>query len=106
MGDGRSSAGNGKKLLLIIASHEDASQVLDTFAHSDIPATRFGSTGGIWQVGSVSILSGVNADQVDRVIEVMQQICEAHQGRRRAPTSAQEHRMVVFVLDATRMERV
>jgi uncharacterized protein YaaQ len=65
------------KLVVIIASDTDADRLMKTLVERGYPATKIGSTGGFLHRGSATILSGVEAIEVDDVITMVREECHA-----------------------------
>ena len=65
------------KLVLIIASESDAERLLRRLVQQGYPATKLGSTGGFLHRGNATILSGVEADEVDAVLATVRSECRA-----------------------------
>ncbi len=65
------------KLVVIIASDADADRLMKSLVERGYPATKISSTGGFLRRGSATILSGVEAAEVDDVIAMVHQECHA-----------------------------
>jgi len=65
------------KLLVIIASDGDAERLLKRLVQQGYPATKIGSTGGFLRGGNATILSGVEADEVESVLAAVRAECRA-----------------------------
>ena len=69
---------NGQlKLVIIIASDSDADRLMKRLIEQGLPATKIGSTGGFLHRGSATILSGVEANEVDQVLAMVRTECHA-----------------------------
>jgi uncharacterized protein YaaQ len=66
-----------QKLLIVIASDSDADLLIGRLVQRGYPATKVSSTGGFLRRGSATILSGVDADDVGNVIEIIRSECRA-----------------------------
>ena len=66
-----------KKLIVAIVQDQDAGRVVDALVTRRYPATRINTAGGFLKRGNATILVGVDEEDVDRVIEVLDQNCEA-----------------------------
>ena len=92
------------KLVLLIVQDSDANQVVEALVDRGFPVTRLASTGGFLRMGSSLLISGVEDDRV----EPMLQVVEAHTSTGiRVPImhvsgEVQPSRAVVFVC---RLER-
>src|SRR4051794_3034009 len=110
----------GLKLLMIIASSHDGDRLIDTLVSRGLPATKIASRGGFLRRGSVTILSGVEDDNVDMVMELTRRECQTRtelvptQGLPvfgevsigAAPIQVQVGGATVFVLEVSRFEQV
>lgn len=65
------------KLLVIIASDSDADRLVRRLVQQSYPATKIGSTGGFLRRGNATILSGVEAEEVDAVLAAVRAECRA-----------------------------
>jgi uncharacterized protein YaaQ len=86
------------KLIWAIVQNEDAGAAVKALTAKGYRATRINTVGGLLKRGNVTILTGVEAEQVDDVIETLREHCrerKANQGGMLALARA-----VVFVLDA------
>jgi uncharacterized protein YaaQ len=61
---------------MIIASSHDGDRLIDTLVSRGLPATKIASRGGFLRRGSVTILSGVEDDNVDVVLELTRRECQ------------------------------
>lgn len=66
-----------QKLLIVIASDSDADTLIQKLVKRGYPATKVSSTGGFLRRGSATIFSGVEADDVDSVIAIIREECQA-----------------------------
>jgi uncharacterized protein YaaQ len=85
------------KLVWAIVQNEDAGAAVRALNNKGYRATRINTVGGLLKRGNVTLLTGVEAEQVDDVIETLRQHCRSRQGAEGAPDVS---RAVVFVLDA------
>ncbi|HZU75399.1 MAG TPA: cyclic-di-AMP receptor [Dehalococcoidia bacterium] len=69
--------GSGQKLLVIIASDADAEKLLRALVSSGYAATKIGSTGGFLRRGNTTIMSGIDASEVEAVLEIVCAYCQA-----------------------------
>jgi Uncharacterized protein conserved in bacteria len=65
------------KLLIIIASDVDADRLIKRLVERGYPATKIGGVGGFLRRGNATILSGVEAKDVDPLIEIVKAECHA-----------------------------
>lgn len=86
------------KLLVIILRDGDAGTVTERLIAMGYQVTRIASTGGFLRRGNVTLLIGVAAEEVDRVMDVLRQTC--------APPEPGQYRATVFVVEATHFEQI
>jgi len=86
------------KLIIAIVRDIDDSAVINQLISNNYRVTRMASTGGFLRRGNVTLLIGVDADQVDKVIDLIKNTC-------RQPESG-EHKATVFIVDAPQFEQV
>ena len=65
------------KLVIIIASDPDAEKLTRKLVEQGYPATKVSSTGGFLRKGNATILSGVEANEVDGIIAMVRSECYA-----------------------------
>ena len=106
-------------LCVIVAAHADADRLMDELVRRGMGATRIGSSGGFLRRGSVTLISGIRADQLDGLREAMRETCRARlehvpvqtlpfMGEAALDAHALEVRVggaVLFVLPLTNFER-
>ena len=69
---------NGQlKLVIIISSDADADRLMKSLIERGYPATKISSTGGFLHRGNATILSGVEANEVEAVVAMVRSECHA-----------------------------
>ena len=96
------------KLTLSVVRDEDADQVIDALIAQDFYVTRLPSTGGFLRVGNTLLLTGLEDDQVERMMDTIQSNTRL---RAQPPASHQSRepnvsRAVVFVLGLEELRRL
>jgi len=66
-----------QKLLVIITADSDADSLIQKLVQRGYPATKVSSTGGFLHRGNATILSGVDADDVDNILALVRSECKA-----------------------------
>ncbi len=66
-----------QKLLVIITSDEDADSLIRKLVQRGYPATKVSSSGGFLRRGNATILSGVDAGDVEAVLAIIRSECRA-----------------------------
>lgn len=108
------------KLCVIIVSSVDADRLISVLVDKEIAATKVASSGGFLRRGNATIFTGVTADRVDEVLEVVRTECRARRELMPlealpfdaggpisvAPVEVRVGGAIVFVLDVARFERV
>ena len=85
------------KLIWAIVQNNDAGRATQALVEQGYRATRINTVGGFLRRGNVTLLVGVEPEQVDAVIETLRAACKAPAASDRMPLDAA--RGVVFVLD-------
>ena len=110
----------GDKLMIMVVSDADADRLIRALVSHGYPATKIGSTGGFLRRGNTTVMSGVDAREVDEVMEFVRRFCHArieHIPLQALPITGDgapivdpmEVRVggaVVFVLNIERLEKV
>lgn len=65
------------KLIIAIAHERDKHKLADALLQNGLTFTKLGSTGGFLRQGNVTVLIGVEDEDVDRVMEVVKDACRA-----------------------------
>jgi uncharacterized protein YaaQ len=65
------------KLVVVIASDADADRLMHRLVEQGYPATKIGSTSGFLRRGNATILSGVEAGEVEAVLTAVRVECRA-----------------------------
>ena len=80
------------KLLIAIVRDADALQVTDQLVENHYRVTRIASTGGFLRRGNVTLLVGVEAEQISSVCDIITGACSE-------PDPGQ-HKATIFILPA------
>ena len=86
------------KLIWAIVQNNDAGRAIDALVEQGHRVTRINTVGGFLRRGNVSLLVGVEPEQVDSAIETLRAACKAQEASDRMPLDGA--RGVVFVLNA------
>jgi uncharacterized protein YaaQ len=86
------------KLILAIVRDSDSDPVTQALTSSEFRVTRVASTGGLLRRGMTTLLIGVEAEQVDVAIQVLQKTC--------TPAGEGEKRATIFVVPVDRFEQI
>lgn len=65
------------KLIIAIAHERDKHKLADALLNNGLTFTKLGSTGGFLRQGNVTVMIGVEDDDVDRVLGVLKDACGA-----------------------------
>ncbi|HNB42145.1 MAG TPA: cyclic-di-AMP receptor [Anaerolineales bacterium] len=85
------------KMIIAIVHDNDADILTQAFTAASFRVTRVASTGGFLRSGVVTMLLGVDDDQVDAVIETV---------RKALPSKGDKKRATVFVVPVSHFEQV
>ena len=86
------------KLILAIIRSIDGGPVIDALVTKSYRVTRVASTGGFLRRGNVTLLIGVEDEQVDPVIDILREAC--------SPPDPGQSRATFFVVDAPHFEQI
>lgn len=86
------------KLVIAIVRDIDAGDVVEQLVAHRYRVTRVASTGGFLRRGNVTLLIGVEEQQVQAVIDVLKNTC--------SPPEPNQHRATIFVVDAPHFEQI
>lgn len=87
------------KLIIAIIRDNDVNSVTDALVSHDFRATRIASTGAFFRQGNTTLIIGVEAALVNKVIETIKAACGP------TPTDG-SHRATIFVLNAAHYEQI
>ena len=85
------------KMIIVIVKDNDADILTQSLTAGSFRVTRVASTGGFLRSGVVTMLLGVDDDQVDAAIEVM---------RKALPSKGDTKRAALFVVPVQHFEQV
>ncbi len=111
------------KMIFAIVRSSDADHVIRQLSQKRIFVTRLSSQGGFLKQGNVTLLSGVEDDRVECVIETIKRECGPHQRitvnvphateagsvtsyAATAPVSVELGGATIFVVDVERFEKI
>jgi uncharacterized protein YaaQ len=86
------------KLMFVIVRDVDGDNVLQGLVEKGFRVTRVASTGGFLHHGNVTMMTGVEDNQVEHVIQLLKEIC--------CPSDEGQHRATVFVVDMPFFEQI
>ncbi|WP_409228696.1 cyclic-di-AMP receptor [Gudongella sp. SC589] len=67
------------KLIVAIVQDQDAQNVINELTEKEYRVTKLASTGGFLKAGNTTLLSGVETEQVDEVIEIIERNCKTRE---------------------------
>jgi uncharacterized protein YaaQ len=97
------------KLVTVVAQQDDAATLTEALRQADYRSTRLDTAGGFLRRGNATLLIGVEAEQVEDVVRIVQETCRP---RTVTPSGGRPAEAVktgaatVFVLDVARFERL
>ena len=68
------------KLVIAIAHERDKHRLADALLENGLTFTKLGSTGGFLRQGNVTVLIGVEDDEVPRVLDILKTVCGTSEG--------------------------
>ena len=86
------------KLIFVVVHGADADAVVQTLVENNYRVTHVASTGGFMRHGNVTLMIGIEEDQVQAVIDLLHQVC--------CPPEDPEHRATIFVVDMPYFEQI
>lgn len=86
------------KLMIVIVRDIDDADVIQALVAQDYRVTRVASTGGFLRHGNVTLMIGVEAGRVDKVIETLRQVCR--------PAEDETHRATILVVNMPHFEQI
>jgi uncharacterized protein YaaQ len=92
-----------RKLVLAIVQDQDASRVVDALVQDNLGATRINTHGGFLKRGNATLLVGVDEEEVDRVIQIIDENCQARESAEEGVTVSAG---TVFVLGVSEFLRL
>jgi uncharacterized protein YaaQ len=108
------------KLILAVVQEKDATRLIDALNEANVQATMLASTGGFLREGNATILSGVEDEQMEKVLVVINRVCHRREQLMTPippvvepvdsyvtyPVKVEVGGAIVFVLNIERMERI
>lgn len=67
------------KLIIAIVQDKDAHRLLSALTQNSFRATKLASTGGFLREGNTTLLIGVDDEQVDKVVDIINRTCQARE---------------------------
>ena len=67
------------KLIISIVQDQDSSALMDELMENDFRITKLASTGGFLKAGNTTLLTGVEDDQVDQALKIIEDNCKTRE---------------------------
>ena len=74
------------KLVLAMVQDDDVLDLIDALNEANFRVTKLASTGGFLKAGNTTLIIGVEADKVQKVIDVIENICKTRKQVISTPT--------------------
>ena len=74
------------KLVLAMVQDDDVLDLIDALNEASFRVTKLASTGGFLKAGNTTLIIGVEADKVQKVIDVIENICKTRKQIINTPT--------------------
>ncbi len=86
------------KLMFMVVRGVDADAFVQALVENHYRVTRMASAGGFLRHGNVTLMTGIEEDQVQAVIDLVHQACR--------PADDSQHRATIFVVDMPYFEQI
>ncbi len=67
------------KLIISIVQDQDASALIDDLTKKDYRITKLSSSGGFLKAGNTTLLAGVEDEEVDEVLSIIEENCKTRE---------------------------
>ena len=67
------------KLIICIVQDQDSGALIDELMEKDFRITKLASTGGFLRAGNTTLLTGVEDNQVDEVLQIIEDNCKTRE---------------------------
>ena len=74
------------KLVIAMVQDDDAMDLVDAITEAGFRVTKLATTGGFLKSGNTTLMIGVEADKVQRVIDVVEDVCKTRKQIITTPT--------------------
>ncbi len=64
------------KMVMAVIHDEDSHRLMEALTKEGFMATKLASTGGLLKTGNTTLFVGVEKDKVDKVVELIKEICK------------------------------
>ena len=64
------------KLIIAIVQDDDAVDLIDVLTESGFRVTKLATTGGFLKAGNTTLMIGVEKENVDKVLAIIEEICK------------------------------
>ena len=78
--------GVNMKLVIAMVQDDDVLDLIDAITEAGFRVTKLASTGGFLKSGNTTLIIGVEADKVQKVIDVVEDICKTRKQLITTPT--------------------
>lgn len=85
------------KLIIAIVKDTDDAEVIHQLVSHKHRVTRMASTGGFLRRGNVTLMIGVDDDQTQSVMDIINSSCQ--------PPESGEHKATIFIVNAVHFEQ-
>jgi uncharacterized protein YaaQ len=86
------------KLMFVVIRDSDADSVVQALVENHYRVTRIASTGGFLRHSNVTLMTGIEENMVQVVIDLLHQTC--------CPPEDSQHRATIFVVDMPYFEQI
>lgn len=72
----RMGGGMYMKLVIAVVQDDSAEDLIDIITEAGYGVTKLATTGGFLKSGNTTLMTGVKKEEVDKVIEIIQDVCK------------------------------
>lgn len=90
------------KLIVCICQNKYVNAITSELSNKGFRSTKLASSGGFLKKGNTTLLIGINTNQKDQVIQLIEQACNSEDQKRNqnGRKDQRHHRVTLFVIDA------
>ena len=74
------------KLVIAIVQDDDASELVEAITENGYRVTKLATTGGFLKSGNTTLLIGVEKEKLDKVIDIIEEVCKMRKQIVTSPT--------------------
>lgn len=94
------------KLIIAIVQDNDATELIDGITYASFRVTKLATTGGFLKSGNTTLIIGVEENDVDQVIKIIDYICKREKQVETEPSIVEVGAATVFVVDVDKFIKI